>query len=86
MSVVTRRGAVVTRRGGVVTRRGAVTNSEKVEYETSTKQVLTQVALCGLEHRQQQTRVLIGTPEEYVHGHTLSIMLMQIKYKLIAFS
>ena len=26
----------------------------------------------------KQTRVLIGSPEEYVHGHTLSIMLTQI--------
>ena len=41
------------------------------------KQVLTHVALCGLEHRQQTTRFLIGSPEEYVHGHTLSIMLTQ---------
>ena len=33
-------------------------------------------ARCGLEYR--QTRVLIGPPEEYVHGHTLPIMLTQI--------
>ena len=33
--------------------------------------------LCGLEET-QQTRVLIGPPEEYVHGHTLPIMLTQM--------
>ena len=43
-----------------------------------TKTVLTHVALCGLEETQQQTRFLIGPPEEYVRGHTLSIMLTQI--------
>ena len=43
------------------------------------KEVLAHVALCGLEHR-QQTRFLIGSPEKYVDGHTLSIMLTQIKY------
>ena len=31
------------------------------------------------KHNNKQTRVLIGSPEEYVHGHTLSIMLTQIK-------
>ena len=42
------------------------------------------MALCGLEETQtnkqtnKQTRVLIGPPEEYVHGHTLPIMLTQI--------
>ena len=36
------------------------------------------VALCGLEHRQTTTRFLIGPPEEYIHGHTLSIMLAHI--------
>ena len=29
----------------------------------------------------QQTRVLIGYPEEYIHGHTLSIMLTKIVIK-----
>ena len=47
-----------------------------------TKTVLTHVAraLRGLEETQQikQTRFLIGPPEEYVHGHTPSIMLTQI--------
>ena len=71
--MVTRRGVVVvvTRRGVVVTRRGVVVNSEEVEYYTSPRQVLTHVALCGLEHRQTTTRVLIGSPEEYVRGHTV---------------
>ena len=54
---------------------GSRVNSEEVEYETSPKQVLTHVALCGLE--ETQTRFSIGSPEEYVHGHTLSIMLTQ---------
>ena len=35
------------------------------------------LVLCGLEET-QQARFLIGPPEEYVHGHTLSIMLTQI--------
>ena len=44
------------------------------------KTVLTHVALCGLEAQetQQTTRFLIGSPEEYVHGHTLSIVLTQM--------
>ena len=36
------------------------------------------MALCGLEHRQQTARFFIGSPEEYVHGHALSIMLTQV--------
>ena len=32
----------------------------------------------GSSTDKQQTRFLIGPPEEYVHGHTLSIMLTQI--------
>ena len=57
----------------VVARREAMASPEEAEYETPPKQVLTLVALelCGLEHAQrQQTRFLIGPPEEYVHGHT----------------
>ena len=52
-------------------------------YQNLPKQVLTHVALCGLEHR-QTTRLLIGSPEEYVHGRTLSIicMLTQISTEL----
>ena len=36
------------------------------------------MALYGLEETQQTTRFLIGPPEAYVHGHTLSTMLTQI--------
>ena len=32
----------------------------------------------GSRRHKQQTRVLIGSPEEYDHGHTLSIMLTQM--------
>ena len=58
----------------------AMVNSEEAPYETSPKQVLTHVALCacGLEHRQTTARLLIGLPEEYVHGHTLPTMLTQV--------
>ena len=41
--------------------------------------MLTHVARCGLEEKQQtNSKTLIGPPEEYVHEHTLSIMLTQI--------
>ena len=52
-------------------RRGRILNA--------TKTILTHVALGGLEET-QTTRFLIGLPEEYAHGHTLPIMLTQIKY------
>ena len=34
----------------------------------------------------KQTRVLIGSPEEYVHGHTLPIKLTQIRYSVVVFN
>ena len=42
--------------------------------------VLTHVALCGLEETQQTDKIFnrLGSPEEYVQGRTLSIMLMQM--------
>ena len=43
--------------------------------------MLTHVARCGLEET-HTSRLLIGSPEEYVHGHTLPIMLTQINTKL----
>ena len=57
----------------------AVVNSEEAEYYIPPRQVLTHVALCGLEQR-QTARFVIGSPEEYVHGHTctLPIMLTQV--------
>ena len=54
-------------------RRGGILNFTKTSFEPSTH-----VALCGFEHRQQQTRVVIGPPGQYVHGHTLRIMLARI--------
>ena len=38
---------------------------------------MTHAALCGLEYR-QTNKIFNRSPEEYVHGHTLSIMLTQI--------
>ena len=35
------------------------------------------MALCGLQET-QTTRILLGSPEEYVHGRTLPIMLPRI--------
>ena len=39
---------------------------------------LARAARFGLEGTQTTTHVLIGPPEEYVHGHKLSIMLTHI--------
>ena len=38
-----------------------------------------------LNYTATTTRLLIGLPEEYVHGHTLCIMLTQIIDYFIAF-
>ena len=48
------------------------------ESYTNPKSATWRASAVGSSTDNKQTRVLIGSPEEYVHGHTLPIMPTQI--------